>query len=308
MCQKRPRRVANAQAVDRLTAVWDVRRRVDESADVGSAAGGVGDHEPAVGVSHKDLVSRDRIERRPHDRHVARHRIQAERRRRRPVAVLVQRVGHPVPIRQAMRRRHARARSSGPARRSGAGGESREREHQGGRDEAPNRSRRALRSTVTLWVRPFIRGSPSGRRDTAAITSRSPQAVRQPSQTGVTRTTPSQSGRATLDGLIGGVASPATGSAAPASNRQLLLRSGRREVMGDDRQRPITAIMLRGWTSHSSVGRRSTVMARWWTGMPASAPSSRACSASPRPTACSSASTSSSRASRARGRTRATAT
>jgi hypothetical protein len=34
MCQKRPRRVANAQAVDRLTALWDVCRRVDQSADI----------------------------------------------------------------------------------------------------------------------------------------------------------------------------------------------------------------------------------------------------------------------------------
>jgi hypothetical protein len=33
MCQKRPRRVPNAQAVDRLLAVRDVRRRVDQSAD-----------------------------------------------------------------------------------------------------------------------------------------------------------------------------------------------------------------------------------------------------------------------------------
>ena len=97
MVQKRPRRVADAQAGDRLTAVWDVRRRVDQSADVCSAAGGVGDHEPAVGVSHQDLVSRDRVQRRLHDRHVGRHRSQAERRGRRLVAVLVQRVGHPVP-------------------------------------------------------------------------------------------------------------------------------------------------------------------------------------------------------------------
>jgi hypothetical protein len=59
MGQKRPRRVADAQAVDRLTAVWDVGRRVDESADIAAPAGGVGDHEPAVGVSDQDLVSND---------------------------------------------------------------------------------------------------------------------------------------------------------------------------------------------------------------------------------------------------------
>ncbi len=42
MCEKCPRRVANAQAGDRLTAVWDVRRRVDQSADIAAPAGGVG--------------------------------------------------------------------------------------------------------------------------------------------------------------------------------------------------------------------------------------------------------------------------
>jgi hypothetical protein len=97
MSQKRPRRVANAQAGDRLAVVWDVRRRIDQSADIAAPAGGVGDHEPAVRVSDQDLVSRDRIQRRPHDRHVVRHRRQAERRGRRLVAVLVQRGGNSVP-------------------------------------------------------------------------------------------------------------------------------------------------------------------------------------------------------------------
>jgi hypothetical protein len=39
-----------------LIDVRDVRSRVDQSADVGAANGGVGDHESAVGASHQDLV------------------------------------------------------------------------------------------------------------------------------------------------------------------------------------------------------------------------------------------------------------